>query len=87
MNDGNSDLKKHEAGIQLVYIMLSNDMKPPFINYMDRKNIFTSIQASGDNTEDRQQFVLQMQFITKKQINKAHISMYCHRYLISGEFN
>ena len=37
MNDGNSDLKKHEAGIQLVYIVLSSDMKPLFINYMDRK--------------------------------------------------
>ena len=61
LNDGNSDLKKHKAGIQLAHNVLSNDKKPLFINYMDRKNIFTSIQAAGDNTEDRQRFLLQMQ--------------------------
>jgi hypothetical protein len=37
MNDGNSDLKKHKAGIQLAYIVLSRDMKPLIVNYMDRK--------------------------------------------------
>jgi len=37
LNDGNSALKKHRAGIQLAHIVLSTDMKTPFINYMDRK--------------------------------------------------
>jgi len=37
LNDGNSDLKKHKAGIQLAHTMLSNYMKPLFVNYMDRK--------------------------------------------------
>lgn len=37
LNDCNSDLKKHKTGIQLAHIVLSNDMKPLYINYIDRK--------------------------------------------------
>jgi len=66
LNDGNSDLKKHKAVIQLAHTVLSNDMKPLLITWTG-KHIFTSIQASGDNTEDRQQFLVQMQFITKNK--------------------
>jgi hypothetical protein len=40
LNDSNSNLKKQESGIQLAYIVLSIDMKPLFINYMDREKYF-----------------------------------------------
>ena len=66
MNDGNSELKKHKAHIQLEYNVLSNDMKPLFINYRDRKKYIYKHSGFWEQHTGQTMVLLQLQFITKK---------------------
>jgi hypothetical protein len=84
--DSNYNLENQVSGIQLADVVLSTDMKPLFINYTDVKKYF--YKHSDFQGQHREQTVVPPKAAIhhkKGLINKAHMSMYCHRYIRLGE--